>query len=210
MVSVNRIVTLRSDWRFAIKLCSASGLASCTNAFASTAVASLTFPPSLTSIGYGAFANCYRLKEITIPAGVTNIGDQAFYGIPLVNGAYFEGNAPIPGPTTFGFASDPFGYPTIYYLPGTTGWGPTLGGRPAVLWNPQAQTGDGFFGVRTNVFGFNMTGNSNVMVVVEAATNLANPTWQALGTYMFSNSPVYFSDSQWTNSPSRFYRFRSP
>ena len=25
---------------------------------------------------------------------------------------------------------------TVYYLPGTTGWGPTFGGLPAVLWNP--------------------------------------------------------------------------
>jgi hypothetical protein len=27
---------------------------------------------------------------------------------------------------------------TVYYLPGTTGWGTTFGGRPAVLWDPPA------------------------------------------------------------------------
>jgi hypothetical protein len=99
---------------------------------------------------------------------------------------------------------------TLYYLPGATGWSNPFYGSTAILWNPQAQTGDGFFGVRTNQFGFNITGSSNVVLVVEASTNLVNPVWQALGTYTLSNAPVYFSDAQWTNYPNRYYRFRSP
>ena len=78
-----------------------------------------------------------------------------------------------------------------------------------MLWNPQAAN-DGFFGVRTNRFGFNITGSSNVVLVVEACTNLLNPTWQVLGTYTLTGSPSYFSDPQWTNSSARYYRFRSP
>ncbi len=71
-------------------------------------------------------------------------------------------------------------------------------------------TGDGFFGGRTNGFGFNITGSSNVMFVVQACTNLSNPVWQALGTYTLTGRPVYFSDPQYTNYPGRFYRFSSP
>ncbi len=97
---------------------------------------------------------------------------------------------------------------TVYYLPGTTGWGTNFWGSPTVLWNPPAQTGDGFFGVRPNRFGFNLTGSSNVVCVVEGCTNLAKPTWQALGTYTLTGRPVYFSAPQYTNSPGRFYRFR--
>jgi hypothetical protein len=99
---------------------------------------------------------------------------------------------------------------TVYYMAGTSGWGPTFAGRPAVLWNPQVQTSGSSFGVRTNRFGFNIAGTSNIVVVVEASTNLANPVWSALGTNTLSGGPFYFSDPQWTNYPSRFYRLRWP
>jgi hypothetical protein len=65
-------------------------------------------------------------------------------------------------------------------------------------------------GVRTNQFGFNIaeaTGASSVPFVVEACTNLSSPNWQPLAT---NTGSVYFSDPQWTNYPSRFYRIRSP
>ena len=66
---------------------------------------------------------------------------------------------------------------TVYYLPGTTGWSNSFDGVPAVLWNPLIQTADGSFGVRTNQFGFNITGTPNIPIVVQAADNLANPVW---------------------------------
>jgi hypothetical protein len=61
-------------------------------------------------------------------------------------------------------------------------------------------------GVRTNQFGFNIIGTSNIVVVVEANTNLANPTWSPLRTNTLTGGSSYFSDPQWTNYPSRFYR----
>ncbi len=79
---------------------------------------------------------------------------------------------------------------------------------PAVLWNAQMQTGDASFGVRTNQFGFAITGASNLVVVVEASTNLA--TWFALATNTLTTGSSYFSDPQWRNYPARFYRLRSP
>ncbi len=100
---------------------------------------------------------------------------------------------------------------TVYYLPGTTGWEEfaQLTGVPTVLWNPQAQTSDASFGVRTNCFGFTITGNSNLVVVVEASS-LANPTWVPLQTNTLTGGSCYFSDPDWTNYPVRFYRLRSP
>ena len=72
------------------------------------------------------------------------------------------------------FAYD--GHATVYYLPGTTGWVFSANtGLTPVLWNPLIQTGDGSFGVLTNGFGFNITGSSDLVIVVEASTNLANP-----------------------------------
>jgi hypothetical protein len=62
----------------------------------------------------------------------------------------------------------------------------------------------------TNGFGFNLTGTTNIPIVVEACTNLANSAWSPLQTCTLTNGSLYFSDPQWTNYPARFYRFRSP
>ena len=99
---------------------------------------------------------------------------------------------------------------TVYYLPGTTGWGPTFAFRPTALWKPQVQTSDASFGVRTNRFGFNIAWASDLVIVVEACTNLANPVWSPVGTNTLTGGSSYFSDAQWTNYPARFYRLRSP
>jgi len=99
---------------------------------------------------------------------------------------------------------------TDYYLPRTTGWGTTFGGRPTVLWNPSIQTTNASFGVRTNQFGFTITGTANIPIVVEASTDLASASWTSLQTCTLTNGLIYFSDPQWTNHPARFYRLRSP
>jgi len=95
---------------------------------------------------------------------------------------------------------------TIYYLPGSTGWGSTFGGFPVVLWNPRATT----FSVAGGQFGLNITGPTNVVIVVEACTNFASPVWLPVSTNTLTGGMSSFSDSQSENYPRRFYRFRSP
>ena len=179
-----------------------------TNAFSKcSSLVSVTLPASVTNLAPNAFYSCYWLANFTADAALTSIGDQAFiYCYDLTN-IFFKGNAPVLGGAAV-FQSDLWA--TVYYLPGTTNWGATLGTRPTVLWNPQAQTGGTDFGVRTNRFGFNITavtGTNALPFVVEACTNLANPTWLPLRT---NTGSLYFSDPQWTNYPGRFYRLRSP
>jgi hypothetical protein len=65
-------------------------------------------------------------------------------------------------------------------------------------------------GVRTNRFGFTVTGASGMIVVVEACTNLAHPIWSPLQTNTLAGGSSYFSDPQRMNYPTRFYRLRSP
>ena len=64
--------------------------------------------------------------------------------------------------------------------------------------------------MRTNGFGFTISWATNIPVVVEASTNLANPIWSPLATNTLTSGSSYFSDPQWTNYPARFYRLRSP
>jgi regulation of enolase protein 1 (concanavalin A-like superfamily) len=66
------------------------------------------------------------------------------------------------------------------------------------------------FGLRTNQFGFIINAANGMTVAVDACTNLANPSWMPLATNTLTGSSLYFSDPQWTNYPSRFYRLRWP
>jgi len=73
---------------------------------------------------------------------------------------------------------------------------------------PQIQVADGSFGVQSNVFGFNVAGFSNQVVVVEACSGLTATAWLPLQTNTLSSDSAYFNDTTWTNFPSRFYRVR--
>jgi hypothetical protein len=118
----------------------------------------ITIPDSVTSIGAYSFCNCTNLTSVTLSKNVTNIGESSFYdcGITYVMipasvtyigcaafyycrqlaGVYFMGDAPHLGDGVFNWDEKA----TIYYLPGTTGWSHSFGGRPTAVWNPPPQT----------------------------------------------------------------------
>jgi hypothetical protein len=171
-------------------------------------LASVTIPASVTSIGQYAFWGCTSLPSITIPGSVTNIGEYAFWFCTDLTNVYFMGDAPALGQGNTVFAND--SKLTIYYLPGTTGWSSPFAGYSAVLWNPVIQTSDPTFGVQNNQFGFNITGTTNIPVVVEACDNLASPIWTPLQTFTLTNGSTYFSEPLKSNFSSRFYRIGAP
>jgi hypothetical protein len=171
-----------------------------------TSLTSVTIPNTVAGIGDSAFAFCTGLSKVTVGNSITNIEPYAFLSCSNLAGVYFQGNAPTAGSDIFTNANDAI----VYYLPGTTGWSPTFGGRPAVLWNPQADTGDTDFGVGTAGFGFNITGTADIPIVVEGCTSLAAPSWVPLLSCTLTNGSVYFADSAWTKYAGRFYRIRSP
>jgi hypothetical protein len=129
---------------------------------------SVTISNGVTGIGGSAFGNCYSLTNVTIPDsvtyidawtfsgcgltsvtignGVNNIQEDAFGACYSLTGVYFKGNAPSLSDSSV-FSGD--NNATVYYLPGTTGWGTTFGGRPTALWplptiqtSPRTQTAE--------------------------------------------------------------------
>jgi hypothetical protein len=96
---------------------------------------SYTIPNGVTNIGDGAFYVCDGLTNVTAPASITRIGEQGFAFCYALTGLCLPGNAPSLGWDAFYVTPV-----TIYYLPppSTTGWvGSTYGGRPLVPAYPQ-------------------------------------------------------------------------
>ncbi len=160
----------------------------------------------VTTIGSQAFLNCEVLLSITIPDSVRHLGNQVFQHCTALEAVYFEGNAPSLGGTLV-FYNAPV---TIYYLPGTSGWGSMFGGRPTALDDratrpPQILDA----GVRDGGrFGFNVQGMDGQEVVVEASDDLPGGVWTPVSTNTIpAAGSISFEEA--TVPESRFYRARS-
>jgi hypothetical protein len=187
-----------------------------------SSLARVTIPDNVTNIGdgvgtrggpFGAFSGCASLTNVIIGKGLGYLGDGTFTYCANLVSVYFEGSAPVFGASQYPAPTTPFFNATnaiVYYLPGTSGWGPTYAGRPAMLWNPQALTTDGSFGVRQNQFGFDIVGTQGIPLVIEASSDPSAASWIPLQSCTLTNGLFYFSDPQWTDHPARFYRIRSP
>jgi hypothetical protein len=139
----------------------------------------------------------------TVPDSVTNIASSAFEKSGNLSAIYFKGVAPTLGSSVFAYATNAI----IYYLPNKTGWSNSFGGLATVQWMPKISD-DVNFGVISNSFGFNINwiNASGMVTVVEACSNLTDSSWTSIQTNALNSDNMYFSDSDWTNTPCRYYR----
>ena len=97
-----------------------------------TSVTSVVIPDGVTTIGPRAFRDCLHMVSVTVPGSVRTIGGFAFRNCPHLAGIYFQGDVPALSSEVFPYTKDA----TIYYLPGSKGWGKEFGGRPTAVWKP--------------------------------------------------------------------------
>jgi hypothetical protein len=191
---------------------------------------SVTIPAGVTNLGNCQFYDCFSLTNAIIGGGISRIGSNAFFfssrlisvtfpaSVYYIANAFndnwtltnlfFQGNPPAMG-AAFGYWAYPPSPPMLYYLPGASGWSSTYDGYSTVLWNPLIQPGASGFGVKTNHFGFYITGTRNIPIVIEASTNLAGSVWTPLQTLRLTNGSVYFNDTYQPGNPARYYRIGS-
>ena len=174
-----------------------------------TSLTSLTIPNSVTNVGRYAFWSCTSLTRITIPSSVVGIEGCAFAACTNLTSLCFEGNAPSDdNGLCLGDTSTP-----VYYLPGTTGWGPHYGGVPTALWvrpNPAILDFGERFGPSTNGFGFVISwATTDAPVVVEASADLNASSWTSIWTNRLTNGWVHFTDPDWRSQRAMSYRVRS-
>jgi hypothetical protein len=200
----------------------------------SISLTQITLPNSVTTIGSGAFAGCSTLSQVTLsdhlgevggqafsgclslsrlllPSSLTNIGIYAFSGCSSLTHLFFAGNAPSAN-NPFRNTFDPLNIlVTVYYLPGSTGWENTFGGRPTALWLPDLGTPTSTSGLPGDPIGFPIQWAPGRQVALEACTDLTQPDWQTVGSVALDAvGNARFTDPNSPQAPMRLYRARIP
>jgi hypothetical protein len=177
--------------------------------YACTNLTSAVIPDRVVGIGEYGFFGSANLTNVMVGEGVTDLGYMAFSSCSRLREVYFRGNAPGLWSPVFDSGSGAI----AYYPPGTTGWKGTLEDLPTAWWvlpRPRILTTPPNFGAQTGGFGFIVAWATNAAVVMEAASDVSTSTWSPLTTNSLTEGWLQFTDPQWTNHPSRFYRVRSP
>lgn len=164
-------------------------------------------PNGVKELAKDLFFDCANLASVIVGWGVTNVGQGAFGARSNLASVVFKGNAPslvysvvttTNNVTTTNFLThtNVFGtnsFPTVFFLPGATGWGPVFAGRTTHQFVPVA--------VQSSVsgvgqFSFAWAGTAQVPMNVQRRESLAGGTWSniAIGLtnsmFVDSNTPT--------------------
>lgn len=94
----------------------------------------------------------------------------------------------------------------VYYLPNTTGWGPTFGGRPTRLWNPVCNA----LRLRAGALQLSVTGTPGIPIALESSTHVVTSPWLHRLTTNLLNGQTELSTPVLSNTHAAFYRLAAP
>ncbi|HPW75933.1 MAG TPA: C10 family peptidase [Kiritimatiellia bacterium] len=143
--------------------------------------------------------------SVILPTSITAFESDAFAGADALQRLFFTGDAPSVAANALADSAA-----TVYYLPGKNGWSASLGGRPALLWNPAPVPGAGF-GFQNGVFGFTLSGTALIPVHVQAAADLTSAVWYTItNTAIDAAGTLHVRDPESPAHTERFYRIVWP
>jgi hypothetical protein len=144
------------------------------------------------------------LHTVIVRGEISWVGHYAFAYCTNLQSVCLSGNAPKYGCESSAFSEA--NKATVYYCMGTTGWGETFGGRPTALWpefsSAQTQTGG---------LTLHLVASEDQEVVVEVCTNLLHGVWTPIATNTVpAGDLLEFTDPDWEDNPSRYYKVVIP
>ncbi len=197
-------LTVESDFLYRIEPDGSATITGCSLTEEQVVIPSSFNGHSVGSLAANSFTNS-SLVSLIVPSSVTSIEADAFAGASALQRLLFRGNAPIiPAWLLTGSST------TVYYLPGTSGWSGTFGGRPALLWNPA------FAGCRpdTPVPGslrLDINGTATIPLRIETSDDLGPAEWSKLSDVTVgAGGEVSVSDPAAGMAPQQFYRIVFP
>jgi BspA type Leucine rich repeat region (6 copies) len=167
-----------------------------------TYLKSVSLSTNLANIGRYVFQYCSLLTNVVVPASVQNISDYTFQGCSSLQSVYLQGGTCLCGSGIFQYDSA-----AIYFLclsGNCSAW--NYEGIPVTPY-PTINTSDSLFGVRSNLFGFNVNCGGGQLFIIEACTNLGG-MWTPLQTNAVDCGPYHFANNLWSNSSAAFFRLR--
>ena len=155
-------------------------------------------PDGVQSIGDYAFDPSLNLTCVELPASITYLGRYAFSHCTNLTGLCFNGSPPKLGTQTFLFSSNVVMY---YRTANAADWGTTFADLPTAIW-PE------FFTVEIQPAGFacEVVASDGQEVVIETCPDLSSGEWTPVSTNVVLESPLEFTDPDWTWNTSLFYR----
>ena len=173
-----------------------------------TALTSVVMGGGVESIGTWAFGCCSSLVNVILPASLQVVGDYAFSDCTGLSTVFFVGAPPsFSDPTSVFTASSA----TLFYAREDAGWNTLSFADHVLAWWHAAISSSPEPGLSGGRFGFTIVGGTNMPLVVEACTNLADNGWAAIASAKTDSAGSYaFSDPTSTNKPTCFYRIAWP
>lgn len=99
---------------------------------------------------------------------------------------------------------------TVHYLRGTTGWTTISAGQQTAEWLPELMAIKPEV-TESETFQVQVFWAQGKTLVLDASTDLANPTWTAVATVtVASDGTIWFRDPDYRAYPFRAYRCRTP
>ena len=173
-----------------------------------TALTNVVMGAGVESIGTWAFGCCSSLVDVMLPASLQVVGDYAFSDCTELSTVFFAGVPPsFSDPTSVFTASSA----TLFYTREDAGWNTLSFADHVLAWWHASISSYPEIGLSGGLFAFTIVGGTNMPLVVEACTNLAEDGWATLASAKTDSAGSYaFSDPTSTNKPTCFYRVTWP